>query len=96
MLLQFSDYEFVPDDSGRDLHGDLFVPVSAISATSPEDVPWLLQVRYPEGSVGRFRLAGRTFVEGQFLGWSYWDEDDSGDACVNLVLKPSFPSFSGD
>ena len=93
MLLQFSDYEFVPDDSGRDLHGDLFVPISALSS---EHVPWLLKVQYPEGSVGRFKLAGRTFIEGQFLGWSYWDEDDSGEACVNLVLKPSFPSFSGD
>ena len=46
MLLQFSDYEFVPDDSGRDLHGDLLVPISALSS---EHVPWLLEVQYPEG-----------------------------------------------
>lgn len=89
MSIQFSDYTFVPYDSGES--GTVLVPAAAFDGK-------------PAASIPVVDLAGRSVVyEGcgptfyvdsaagtkEFVGWSYWESESTEDLdapCVQLMV----------
>jgi len=106
MAIQFSEYQFVSDSSGRD--GDLLVPLSVFGDV--DSPPAAVDVAFPDGRVAVFEGGSPVFFVDsaagteEFVGWSYWECDESFDSLpdpryVNLrVLSPDYdlsgyPSF---
>jgi len=93
MVIDFRDYAFepCPGDSGRG-DGGVEVPVSVFGGSPPADA---IAVVDRSGREVEFVGGGRVFIVDsaagteEFVGWSYWEDDDGYDSpAVQLLVVP--------
>lgn len=97
MVVDFNDYPFVSDnarlgDGYNDADGAVEVPVSVFGGSPPTDA---IAVVDRSGREVEFVGGGRVFIVDsaagteEFVGWSYWEDDDGYDSpAVQLLVVP--------
>jgi len=101
MFIQFSNYKFISDISSPAAtrgDGDLLIPIETLSSEHQGNLPEQLEVKLYNDEIVIFEQVGKTFSRDsvtnikEFVGWSYWEVDDSYDLhdvpkpCINVMI----------
>ena len=98
MFVAYESCTFIPDTRSHEAwskgDGDLVIDASWLGRWNEGQgflAPAHLMVERAPGVVVKFSGGGRVYHGNEFIGWSYWEEDDTYDAtdncpCVNFKI----------